>query len=254
MTGKNFFKNMFSTYLWGNIYAILLTVVILGIGVKHAIAYYTHHGESIIVPNVVGLNVDKAEEIINQAGLNMVVQDTNYVKTKPADCVLEQTPNDGKRIKSTQNVYVTINAAEPPALPMPDLADNSSYREARAQLLSMGFKYIDVQYIPGEKDWVYAILVNGKKVAAGDRVSTEAKIIIQVGDGNKLSGDTSQYISPEYEYEEVEEDVPDQNEYEIIEVPESEVRPDDEVLETFEEPITNNEATKPSEPAKIESE
>lgn len=85
-------------------------------------------------------------------------------------------------------------------------------------------------------------------------MSTEAKIIIQVGDGNKLSGDTSQYISPEYEYEEVEEDVPDQNQYEIIEVPESEVRPDDEVLETFEEPITNNEATKPSDPAKVESE
>lgn len=254
MTGKNFFKNVFSTYLWGNIYAILLTVVLLGIGVKYGIAYYTHHGESIIVPNVVGLNVDKAEELINQAGLNMVVQDTNYVKTKPADCVLEQSPNNGKRIKSTQTVYVTINAAEPPALPMPDLADNSSYREARAQLLSMGFKYVDAQYIPGEKDWVYAILVNGKKVEVDERVSTDAKIIIQVGDGSKPSGDTTQYVAPEYEYEEVEEDIPDQNEYEIIEIPESEVRPGDEVMSTFEEPVGNNEATKPSDPAKVESE
>ena len=94
------------------------------------------------MPNVVGMQLEEAEKKMSKAGLQLVVQDTNYVRTMPPDCVLEQSPGQGKRIKSTHIVYVTINAANPPALVMPDLADNSSYREARATLLAMGFKTV----------------------------------------------------------------------------------------------------------------
>lgn len=129
MTGKNFFEKLFSTYVAGHVTAIAIVVALLCIGVKYGVAYYTHHGESFVVPNVVGMQLEEAEKKMSEAGLQLVVQDTNYVRTMPPDCVLEQSPGQGKRIKSTHIVYVTINAANPPALVMPDLADNSSYRE-----------------------------------------------------------------------------------------------------------------------------
>ena len=127
MTGKNFFEKLFSTYVAGHVTAIAIVVALLCIGVKYGVAYYTHHGESFVVPNVVGMQLEEAEKKMSEAGLQLVVQDTNYVRTMPPDCVLEQSPGQGKRIKSTHIVYVTINAANPPALVMPDLADNSSY-------------------------------------------------------------------------------------------------------------------------------
>lgn len=231
MTGKEFFRKLFSTYVWGHIAAVAIVVALLSIGVKYGVARYTHHGETLVVPNVVGMQLDKAVDKMAEAGLTLVVQDTNYVKTMPPDCVLEQTPGKGKRIKSTHVVYVTINAAEPPALVMPDLADNSSYREARAALLSMGFKYVEPQYVPGEKDWVYAITANGRQVEAGERVSSEARVLIQVGDGMRMPSDTSQYNAPRFEYEEVEEERPEYEEdFEYIEVPIDEVQPDDEII------------------------
>lgn len=231
MTGKDFVRKLFDTYVWGHIAAIAIVIAMLSIGVKYGVAAYTHHGETLVVPNVVGMQLEKAEEKMAEAGLQLVVQDTNYVKTMPPDCVLEQTPGKGKRIKSTHVVYVTINAANPPALTMPDLADNSSYREARATLLSMGFKSVEAQYVPGEKDWVYAITVNGRQVEAGERVSSAATIIIQVGDGMRSASDTTQIGGPQYEYEEVEEQRPEYEEdYEYIEVPIDEVQPGDEII------------------------
>ncbi|WP_028896969.1 PASTA domain-containing protein [Prevotella sp. HUN102] len=219
MTSKSFFHNFFSTYLWGNVLAMIILVVLLSLGVRHGIDYYTHNGESIVVPNVIHKQYDDALDIMEKVGLTIEVADTGYVKELPPDCILEQTPVGGKRVKSTRVIYVTINAASAPTLPLPDLIDNSSLREARAQLLSMGFKVGEAEYIPGEKDWIYGLLVNGRHVQAGDRVPLDAFVVLQVGDGTRdVSGTTSLY--PEFEYEEIEVEEPeDEYEYEMVEVP-----------------------------------
>ncbi|GAB6983417.1 PASTA domain-containing protein [Prevotella dentasini] len=221
MTTRYFFHKFFSTYIWGNVLAIAIIVVLLSLGVRYGIDYYTHHGESIVVPNVLHKQFDDAREIMEKAGLTMEVTDTGYVKNLPPDCILEQTPIGGKRVKSTHVIYVTINAASAPTLEIPDLIDNSSLREAQAKLLSMGFKVGEPEYIPGEKDWVYGIIVNGKHVQSGARVPADAVIILQVGDGTRAASDTSMFDEPDYEYEEVEvEEEPQYEEdYEMVEVP-----------------------------------
>lgn len=116
------------------------------------------------MPNVIHKQYDEAVDIMGKVGLTIEVADTGYVKELPPDCILEQSPVGGKRIKSTHVVYVTINAASAPSLVIPDIIDNNSLREAQAQLLSMGFKVGEPEYIPGEKDWIYGILVKGNTV------------------------------------------------------------------------------------------
>ena len=106
-------------------------------------------------------------------------------------------------------IYVTINAASAPSLVIPDIIDNNSLREAQAQLLSMALRSVNQNIIPGEKDWIYGILVNGKHVQAGDRVPSDAVIVLQVGgDGTRQISDTAGLNEPEYEDVEVEEKVP----------------------------------------------
>ncbi len=220
MTTREFFRKFNSTYIWGNILAIVILVLMLSIGVRFGLDYYTLHGESIVVPNVIHKQYDEAVDIMDKVGLRIEVTDTGYVKELPPDCILEQSPAGGKRVKSTHVVYVTINAASAPSLVIPDIIDNNSLREAQAQLLSMGFKVGEPEYIPGEKDWIYGILVRGKHVQAGDRVPSDAVLVLQVGDGTRQISDTAGLKEPEYEEVEVEEKVPKYDEVEeYVEVP-----------------------------------
>ena len=114
MVSKRFISNFFSTYLWGNVLAIVIIIILLSLGVRYGIDYYTHHGESIVVPDVIHKQFDDAQDIMDKVGLRIEVSDTGYVKELPPDCILEQTPAGGKRVKSTHVIYVTINAANAP--------------------------------------------------------------------------------------------------------------------------------------------
>ena len=203
-------KKVFSLGLWANLLAMAVVVVLLCLGVKYGIDLYTHHGEKIVVPNLRQKSYADAEHILDKLGLEIAVSDTGYVKTLPPDCILEQSLMPGQVVKSGRIVYVVVNASSTPTLTIPDVIDNSSYREARARLTAMGFKVGDPEYVPGEKDWVYGIKCKGRLVSAGQRVPVDAFIIIQVGDGMRDMADSVAFIdAPAPQHVEVEEEVID---------------------------------------------
>ena len=241
-------SKIFSTCLWGNIYAMFLVLALLCVGLKYGIDLYTHHGESIVVLNFVHKQYDDACDMADKVGLTIEVSDTGYVKELPPDCILEQSPVPGKRIKSTHVVYVTINAATAPSLVLPDLIDNSSYREAQAKLLSMGFKVGDPVYRPGERDWVYGILVNGKPVHTGDRIPRDAILVIQVGDGTRNDADTTLIDQDEFNGVDVPEDDKSANDEDDYEYEYKwEVVPEDQDVPDAIEERPLDEATEPEE-------
>lgn len=198
MRSSEFFCKFKSFYLWGNILAMAATVVLVCLGVRFGLNIYTHHGESISIPNVKRKSFKEAEETLSRLGLKAVVSDTGYVKTIPPDCVLEQTPAAGDKVKTGRIIYLTINASKSPTITLPDVIDNSSLREAVAKLTAMGFKVGKPQFIPGEKDWVYSILVRGKHVMTGDKISIDDTVIIQAGNGMRNSSDEIDYVDPVY--------------------------------------------------------
>ena len=81
MKTSEFFNKFKSGYLWGNLLAMAVVVVLLIIGVKYGLDAYTHHGESIVVPSVKHKAYKDAERILDDLGLTVVVSDTGYVKT-----------------------------------------------------------------------------------------------------------------------------------------------------------------------------
>lgn len=183
MNGKEFLDKFKSGYLWGNLIAMALVVVLFVVGVKCGLDAYTHHGEAITVPDVRRRSFDEAERVLKQLGFNVEVLDSGYVKTLPADAVLELSPEVGSKVKSGRTIYLTINNTDTPMLTLPDVIDNCSFREAQYKLRAMGFLVGDPQYITGEKDWVYGVKCNGKSLTTGARVSIEDKIVLQVGSG-----------------------------------------------------------------------
>ena len=202
MTVSEFIGKFKSGYLWGNLAAMVAVVVLLAFGFRAAVGIYTHHGESIAVPGLIHKNGADAEHILNELGLKMEVTDTGYVKTLPPGCILEQSPAPGARVKSGHVIRVTINATSSPTITLPDVIDNCSLREAMAKLTAMGFKLGQPEFIAGEKDWVYGILVKGRHVASGDKIPVDDVLIIQVGNGMRSADDSVNYVDPVFQQEE----------------------------------------------------
>ena len=194
MKTSEFFGKLKSTYFWGNILAMIIVVEGVCWGTSFAIDIYTHHGESVAIPNIKQKSFADAEHILADAGLSVVVSDTGYVKSLPPDCILEQSPAAGSHVKTGHVIYVIVNASRSPEISLPDIIDNSSLREAMAKLTAMGFKLTQPQFVPGEKDWVVGVVAGTRQLQAGDKVAVDTPITIQVGNGQLSADDSINFI------------------------------------------------------------
>ena len=176
MKAKDFLGKFCSKFLIGNLLAMLLVVIALMFSVKYGLDWYTHHGEGIKVPKVEGILYSEAYNKITAEGLNIIISDSGYNKRLPADCILSQNPGPGTMVKAGHTVYVSVNSPSSPSFAIPDVVDNSSYREA----------------------WVYGILCQGRRVATGDHVSIDSPLTLMIGSGQYDAGDDIDYIEPEY--------------------------------------------------------
>ena len=79
MKTSEFFRKFVSGYLWGNLLAMAVVVVLLALGVRYGLDLYTHHGETLVVPNVKHKAYKDAERILDDLGLVIEVSDTGYV-------------------------------------------------------------------------------------------------------------------------------------------------------------------------------
>lgn len=216
MKPTDFFKKFKSWYLWGNLAAMALVVALACYGLKYWLGVYTHHGEAIEVPDLRQKSFKDAQHILRGLGLDVTVSDTGYVKTLSPDCILEQTPEPGARVKSGRMVTVIVNAAHSPMITLPDIIDNSSLREAMAKLSAMGFKVGKPEYIPGERDWVYGVTVRGRQVVAGDRISVDDVVTVQAGSGIRDESDSIEYVDID-DFEPVNEG--DVDEFQVVTAP-----------------------------------
>lgn len=170
-------------YFFYNLLGMAVVITLLVVATFWGLNIYTHHGEEIAVPNVCGLSYDRAIERLEAVGLQAKVRDTGYVRSKPSGVILEQSFLPGHKVKSGRMVELTINSGLSPSIVMPDLADNSSLREAESRLRAIGFRFYSTQYMDGEKDWVYEIKADGRNVVSGQRVSIDSRITLVVGNG-----------------------------------------------------------------------
>ena len=173
MTIKEFFSFKTNKYFWVNIIAMIVVMVVMIFGVLKWLDIHTHHGESVVVPDVKGMTVEEATKMFRNHGLVYVISDTKYVKDKAAGIILELKPGAGEKVKEGRTVYLTVNTLDVPL---------------RA-ILNAGFKLNQIQLVNGEKDWVYGVKYQGRQLAAGEKIPLGASLTLMVGDG---SGDMSE--------------------------------------------------------------
>ncbi len=181
---KQYFSGKTGCLFWLNVILAISIVVAIPVVIYFTLDGYTHHGEKINVPMVVGENDMKAIRLLEKAGLEPVVTDSVYRKGTRPGCVLDQNPKAGAIVKSGHLIHLTINLHGAPMVKLPDLAGNSSRRQAEVILQDMGFRLTAPVMIAGRpKDLVIAIKQGSREILAGQNVNKEKPLTIVCGGG-----------------------------------------------------------------------
>ena len=78
--------------------AVVLTVALLLITMV-GIRIYTNHGESFPVPDLDGMQIEKAEELLTAQHLQYEIADSTYLDTAEPGAVIGQMPEAGHDVK-----------------------------------------------------------------------------------------------------------------------------------------------------------
>ncbi len=147
--------------------------------------YYTRHNEAVIVPDVKGLSMNEAKSFFDNTGLRYNVIDSVFSNDVNPGAIVEVVPEPGSKVKEGRIVFVTINALTAQMAIIPEVAD-LSFRQAYALLRSLGFKNIEVKFVPGDyKDLAVGVERNAQMINRGERVPLASTLTLIISNGEK---------------------------------------------------------------------
>ena len=145
--------------------------------------HYTHHGESVTVPDLQGLYVEEARSLLENYDLYVQVIDSVYMKEKALGTIVEQIPPANSSVKKNRSIYLILNKRQVRMIPFPDVND-VSFRQADALVKSLGLRVSGVVYRPSEfRDLVIDVTFNGARIEPGTRLPEGSAVILVVGSG-----------------------------------------------------------------------
>lgn len=159
-------KNWLYNIGFGGLFiAVVITLAYFGLD------YYTHHGDSILVPNILKSKPFEAEEKLAALDLKMKIIDTVYMEKMKPGVIVEQLPAAEEDVKSGRVVYVTVNATTRPRIGMPKLTD-CSLNLAKALLKNAGLVLgiVTREYAEYGNNLVTSQRVSGRSIEAGEKV------------------------------------------------------------------------------------
>lgn len=191
-------KKMSGKKILFHLIAMAIVVVTIPYLVLAWLDSYTHHGESYAVPNVCGMQLEDAKQLLRENHLDLEIVDYKYKKGAAENEVVEQNPIAGFNVKEGRKIMLTMSSSNRPMSMVPSVIDNSSLREAEARLKSSGFLVKSVEKIDGEKDWVYAVKYDGRKLSNGESVPKGTALVIVVGAGGNDEAALGSEFDEEY--------------------------------------------------------
>ncbi len=179
---KRFNQNTLGGLLLHFIIAIS-TIMLLGILYFYAyLPNTTNHNQTITVPNVEGLSISELDRFLVNRTLRYEINDSSYSAEYPPLTVLKQFPRAGSKVKEGRKIFISINRANPPTVPIPNLIDGSVVN-ADAVLRSNELKRGKIELVAGPFNIVKEMKYKGAPLQAGDRVPKGAIIDLVVMDG-----------------------------------------------------------------------
>ena len=145
---------------------------------------YTNHGQTVTVPDVEGFHYGELSNYLGERSLELeVTADSGFVADNKPLTVLQQNPKPGTKVKNGRKIYVTLNAANPPLVIMPNLV-NTQLRNAQEILSNYGLVRGEIVYVPDiGHNVVLEQKYRGRDIREGMEIAKGSQIDLVVGDG-----------------------------------------------------------------------
>ena len=175
-----------------NIFLMLLVLIGIGVIAFFIINIYTRKGQTVDVPKVTGMQIDKAIKLLEASDLEYVIVDSVFDENMNRHDVTDQNPSAFSKVKMGRKIYLTLNSLDVPEVEVPDMAGKMSYGQALKMLLGKGLELGDVIEQPdpsivSESDKpVFEQLYKGEKIAPGTKVKRKSKIDLVIGVMEKM--------------------------------------------------------------------
>lgn len=165
--------------LIGIVCLALLTVLFFGL--KSG----TRHGQTIVVPDFVGVTIDEARGVAESKNLKLVVRDSIFDVDLPGGTIVDQLPGTSDvrdvTVKPGRKIYVTINAYSRRQVAVPYVA-KQTLRQALNQLERSGLTVDKLVYEPDMTSTDYV----ERQTVGGREVGPSSKRQVDVGTGVTL--------------------------------------------------------------------
>jgi hypothetical protein len=174
LTTKRFFKNLLIAIITG-VFIILGAFIWLRI--------FTHHNQTITVPDLTGLPVEDVKIITESKKLRFEITDSIFYKELPRGSVAKQNPKPGSKVKNNRRIYLTMNAVNPEKIGMPAVT-GVSLRQARAIIETYGLVLGKISYKPNiAVNVVLEQHFNDSIIEVGTMINKGSKINLVLGNG-----------------------------------------------------------------------
>jgi hypothetical protein len=180
-------EKIFKNAIIKNLLLVILFFAALVVGISLWLNAYTHHGESVEIPDVKAMKLDDAQPLFDARELSYQVIDSTYNKALKPGTIIETLPPVGSKVKKGRTIYIRLNAYSAGMIAVPDVRDVSQ-RQANAMLKALGFERIETQWVEGVyRDLVVGLEYRGQALQIKDKVPAEAVLTLLVSSGNRAN-------------------------------------------------------------------
>lgn len=163
---------------------LMLVVAVFLVGLAYwSMDLGTRHSARRTVPNFVGLAMEDATVFADDADIEIVANDSLYVKGYPGGVVLDQHPIEGAVVKPGRKIYVTISSMNQRTAVVPYVAKRT-LRQAVNLLETAGFTIERLQYVRDiATNYVLAQFVNNQEIKSGNTLQAKvgSGMVLRVG-------------------------------------------------------------------------
>ncbi len=175
---------------WGlislNLICMVALATLLGWLALSWLDVWTKHGREVKVPDVEGLDYQKACEKLEAEGFNVVLSDSIYADSLRRGQVTEQNPKSGMTVKPGRAIYLTVNSFYPKKVLVKNL-QGGSVIDAQVTLESLGFTRVVVHKVPSsQNNMVLRWRVGDRYINSNAKIPLNATIILDVGNGEEM--------------------------------------------------------------------
>jgi len=179
-------KYLFSKSFFKNSVGIIITAVLFFLTLVLFLRLNTRHGDFIIVPDLIGKNIQEFESQLNELDLLYIISDSgNYNPGFKINSVIDQIPKADSKVKQGRKIYLTLNASDFEMVEIPTIT-GVTVRQAKKTIESLGFVFGEIEYVDDiARDEVISISHKGDELTVGDFLKKTSIIDFKLGNGKQ---------------------------------------------------------------------